>query len=75
MAGSEVFVGIDVAKRHLDLAVHPSGESWRQEYTEAGLSALLERLRPLQPTLIVLEATGGLELLVVGARGTGGERT
>ena len=72
MSGAEVFVGIDVAKRHLDLAVLPSGEHWRQAYTEAGLQALVARLRPLQPTLIVLEATGGLELLVVGALAAAG---
>jgi transposase len=72
MSEAEVFVGIDVAKRHLDLAVLPSGEHWRQEYTEAGLSAVVERLGLLQPTLILLEATGGLELLVVGALAAAG---
>lgn len=73
MSASEVFVGIDVAKRHLDLAVHPSGEHWQQEYTEAGLSDLVERVGALQPTLIVLEATGGLELQVVGALAAAGQ--
>jgi transposase len=72
MAGADVVVGIEVAKRHLDLAVAPSGEPWRQEYTPAGLSALVERLRPLAPTRIVLEATGGLELLVVGTLAAAG---
>jgi transposase len=72
MPEQDVFIGIDVAKRHLDLAIRPSGEGWQTEYTEAGLSALVERLRPLAPTLIVLEATGGLELLVVGVLAAAG---
>lgn len=66
MSPAEVFIGIDVAKQHLDVAVRPSGASWRVEYTDAGLSRLVEQLRPVAPTLIVLEATGGLEVLVVG---------
>jgi transposase len=72
MTTTNVCVGIDVAKRHLDLAVAPSGAHWRQEYTPAGLSALVERLRPLAPSRIVLEATGGLEVLVVGTLAAAG---
>lgn len=56
------FVGIDVAKHHLDVALAPSGESFRLPYDETGLDALLDRLKPLGPTLVVLEATGGLQV-------------
>lgn len=58
-AGS--FVGIDVAHDHVDVAVRPSGERWREETTASGVTRLVGRLRAQNPTLIVLEATGGLE--------------
>ena len=61
------FVGIDVSKQQLDIAVRPSGESWTVAADEAGVSALVTRLRTLGPTLIVLEATGGLEVALAGA--------
>ncbi len=59
---SEVFIGIDVSKDHLDLAVLPSGQTWRTPNRPEELSALAGRLSALSPALIVLEATGGLEL-------------
>jgi transposase len=54
-------VGIDVSKHHLDLAVHQQGRPLRLANDAAGISALIEHLRPLAPTRIVLEATGGYE--------------
>lgn len=60
-----VFVGIDVSKDHLDVAVGP--EAWREAHDEAGMGHLVDRLRSLGPSLIVLEATGGMELPLVGA--------
>ena len=56
-----MFVGIDVAKPHLDVALS-TGEVFRLAHDDAGLSALVERLRPLAPALVVLEATGGLQV-------------
>lgn len=64
------FVGIDVSKHQLDVAVRPRGETWTVAHDEAGLSALVARLRALAPTLIVLEATGGLEVALAGALAT-----
>ncbi len=61
------FVGIDVSKHQLDVAVRPRGETWTAAHDEAGLSALVARLRALAPTLIVLEATGGWEVALAGA--------
>ncbi len=55
------FVGIDVAKDHGDLAVRPSQEHWQEPMTETGRQRVITRLKELQPTLVVLEATGGLE--------------
>jgi transposase len=66
MSSTPVTVGIDVAKAHLDVAVRPGGETWRCPNDPAGITALLARLQPLAPQLIVLEASGGWETLVAG---------
>ena len=59
------FVGIDVAKKHLDIHVRPAGSSFTVGRDASGLDELLTRLQPLAPTLIVLEATGGYETVVL----------
>jgi transposase len=56
-----VFIGIDVSKARLDIAVRPSGESESVSNDEGGIKALVKRLGEIGPALIVLEATGGLE--------------
>jgi transposase len=66
-AAAALFAGIDVSKATLDVALRSSGEHWCSTNDEVGIAALIERLRPLDPELIVLEATGGLERLVVAA--------
>ena len=68
----EHFVGIDVSRDKLDLGIRPVGEKWQVANTAAGIAAVLPRLLALKPTLIVLEATGGLELPVVAALGSAG---
>jgi len=70
MLANVSFVGIDVAKAHLDIAVRPHGESWSTPRDEQSLAPLVARLQELQPTLIVLEATGGLEIPVVAVLAT-----
>lgn len=66
------FVGIDVAKDKLDVAVRPNAEQWVTPQTEEGLSALVARLGALRPALVVLEATGGYEWPVAAALATAG---
>ena len=66
------FIGIDVAKAQLDIAVRPSGERWTVPNDPSGVTTLVDRLQVLQPTLIVLEATGGLERVVTSALVTAG---
>lgn len=66
MAGTDAFVGIDVAKAQLEVAIRPSGEIWQTPNDLAGVQDLVKRLQGLKPTLVLLEATGGLEYLVVG---------
>ena len=68
LGASEWFVGIDVAKARLDVGVHPSGETWTVEHDEAGIEALAARLAATpRPALVILEATGGLEVALVAA--------
>lgn len=61
------FVGIDVAKAELVIAICPSGDHWTVPNDPAGIQALLERVSAHAPTLIVLEATGGYERALVAA--------
>ena len=59
---NEVLVaGVDVAKYRLDIAIMPSGERLSHANTPDGIGELVKLLRHLQPSRIVLEATGGLE--------------
>jgi len=64
---NEVFVGIDVSKQHLDVAVRPQGRHFITPNDDRGLKQLLKRLTALKPQLIVLEASGGYELLATAA--------
>jgi transposase len=66
------FVGLDVAKDHLDLAVRPTGERWHVPNTDAAFPDLVVRLQAVAPTLIVLEATGGYEHGVLSALAVAG---
>lgn len=69
-AGS--YVGIDVAKADLECAVRPTGTQWSTRNDKKGISRLVRRLQQVSPTLIVLEATGGLERPLVAALGEAG---
>lgn len=62
-----MFVGIDVAKAELVVSVRPTMERFTVANDERGVRTLVERLRAIGPQLIVLEATGGYELLGVAA--------
>src|SRR5262245_27198268 len=67
MSTPPVFVGIDVSKHQLEVAVRPLARQWTVPYDEAGIGRLLTELRQLGPTLVILEATGGLEMALAGA--------
>lgn len=67
MTSTECFVGIDVSKDTLDVAIRPDGPHRQVPNTDDGLDQLVELLRPLNPTLIVLEASGGYHRRVVAA--------
>jgi transposase len=68
----ERFVGIDVSKHWLDFADWPTQRKGREANTEAGIDELVQHLTALQPGLVVLEATGGLEIPVVAALASAG---
>lgn len=67
MEVTPIFVGIDVSKARLDVAVRPVGKREFVANDAAGIEILLQRLRELEPALIVLEATGGVERAVTRA--------
>lgn len=57
----ESFVGIDVSKDTLDLHIEPGGEAMHIAYDDQGIAQVCRRLAEVLPSLIVMEATGGLE--------------
>ena len=61
------YLGLDVARDHLDVARYPTQDAWRLPNTPAGHAALVRRAQALQPTRIVLEASGGYERAVDAA--------
>jgi transposase len=67
-----MFIGIDVAKAELVVSMLPTGERLTVANDERGVQTLVSQLGAKSPTLIVLEATGGYELLVVGALASAG---
>lgn len=62
---SEVYVGIDVGKSWLDVAVWGEDKVWRVSNDEAGIAEIIQRMGELDPQLIAIEATGGYEQLAV----------
>ena len=67
MEHQPTYVGIDVAKDWVDVAVRPTGCVWRVNYEEADVAELVVQLEALQPTAVILESTGGLETPLVAA--------
>ncbi len=67
-----VFVGIDVAKEHLDVAVRPGDQAWQVGHDDRGIASVVERLTGMGPAVVVLEATGGMELALVSALAAAG---
>ena len=72
MATPQLFVGLDVSKAPLAIAMRPTGERWAVANDDTGLAALVTRRHAGQPTLIVWEATGGSQRAVVAALAVAG---
>ena len=71
MTSTQVFVGIDVSKKQLDLAFRPEGR-FAAPNDETGCAQVLQRLSTVSPALVVLEATGGIEIPLAGALAAAG---
>lgn len=58
-----LYVGVDVSKRHLDVALRPTGQCFTVPNDDAGIGSLISRLQGVKqcPALVVVEATGGFE--------------
>jgi transposase len=69
---AQLYVGIDVAKAHVDVALGKDGEVFRVERQEQGLAQLVQRLEQHPPALVVMEATGGLQVPVAAALSVAG---
>ena len=61
------YVGIDVSKAKVDVAVRPTGQRWVVSYDETGVKELIVQMVDVGPALVLLEASGGLELPLVAA--------
>jgi transposase len=63
----EIYIGIDVAKSSLDVAIHEQEKQLNLPNNEEGIRQAVDSIKELSPTLVVLEATGGFELLLAAA--------
>jgi transposase len=67
LEAAPIFVGIDVSKAQLDVAIRPSAQTLSVPNDQAGIKILIKQLKKLRPFLVVLESTGGLERPVISA--------
>jgi len=58
----KVYIGIDISKDSLDMAVYPSDRHWQLSNDDVGIASLCQILAELKPILVAFEATGGYEL-------------
>ena len=67
MEQEAIYIGIDVSKARVDVAVRSTGDTWEVSHDEAGVYELVSRLKALAPVMVLLEASGGIELSLVAA--------
>lgn len=72
MENEKVYVGIDVSKETLDIAVHPREQTKCFRNAEAGIDGAVTYAKSMSPVLVVMEATGGLELPLAASLGAAG---
>ena len=58
----KVYIGIDISKDSLDVAIHASIKQWHYANDTSGITSLCKMLANLKPDLVVFEATGGYEM-------------
>jgi transposase len=67
MGSQGVYVGVDVSKERLDVAVRPSGECFAEANDERAVKRLVKRLKSMDCARVVVEATGGYETMLIAA--------
>lgn len=65
MTTREIYVGIDVSKQQLDMAIKGSDTTWQHGNDEPGILEVVNQLLTLDPVLVVIEASGGWEMTLV----------
>lgn len=58
----KLYIGIDISQEHLDMAAYPTGQIWQYKNNKSGIAKTVAKLKVVKPQLIVMEATGGLEV-------------
>ena len=61
MAEEKLYIGIDISQDNLDMAAYPTGQIWQYKNNKSGIAKTVAKLKAINPELIVMEATGGLE--------------
>ena len=61
MEKQTVYIGIDISQDNLDIADYPTEQIWKHKNSHGGIAKTVAKLKGLNPKLIVMEATGGLE--------------
>jgi transposase len=57
----KLYIGIDISQDNLDMAAYPTGQIWQYKNNKSGIAKAVAKLKAINPKLIVMEATGGLE--------------
>jgi len=58
----KLYIGIDLSQENLHMAAYPTGQIWQYKNNRRGIAKTVAKLKAINPTLIVMEATGGLEI-------------
>ena len=67
MESQRPFVGIDISSLRVDVVTLPASQPFFKPHTEEGIASLVQQLKPLNPQIVLLEATGGYEIPVAYA--------
>ena len=70
MEQESIFVGLDVAKAQVDVAIRPADDRWEVSHDDSGIGQLVSQLKSLELAMVLVEASGGLELPLVSALAT-----
>jgi len=60
------WIGIDVSKAQLDVYIHPTAQRYCFQQTDKDIETLAQTLEQLEPSMVILEASGGYESVVAG---------